>query len=152
VGLHKDRAYALRSSTTASKLRKIEETLSTIENRYRRLLEFRSAPSAPTRPTSTSTPHNQHIREDPAAPLPEPEHATSTAIARRTIPRTYFRTRDNEDRQGGEIGLLPLKTLKPSKGDRDALLGGVSGGLGAAQLHEELGGQLVDVSIKHFRR
>ena len=60
----------------------------------------------------------------------------------------YLALRLREDEQGGEAGLLPLK-IRPVQDPRDDLLGvrqGVSG-LGAAQLHEELGGQLADVSM-----
>jgi hypothetical protein len=66
---------------------------------------------------------------------------------------TYLRTRLAEDRQGDEAGLLPLKiqARKENKeNDRDSLLGGVRPGMGSAQLHEELGGQLADVSyLRH---
>jgi hypothetical protein len=62
----------------------------------------------------------------------------------------YFAKRAREDSQGGEAGLLPLKvakkkTAEDQEGMRQRLVGG-GRGMGASQLHEEIGGQLVDVS------
>lgn len=64
---------------------------------------------------------------------------------------TYLRSRTSEDREGDEAGLLPLKVpirnAQKDKDQRDSLLGGGNRpGMGSAQLHEELGGQLADVS------
>lgn len=66
---------------------------------------------------------------------------------------TYFAKRSREDAAGGEAGLLPLKVAKKSNNDpmdqegmRQRLMGGAQGAIGSSQLHEELGGQLVDVS------
>jgi hypothetical protein len=66
---------------------------------------------------------------------------------------SYLRNRVSEDRQGDEAGLLPLKVQRVKEkapGGRDDLLGGARPGMGSAQLHEELGGQLADVSRKCF--
>lgn len=68
----------------------------------------------------------------------------------------YFSKRKREDDAGGESGLLPLKTAKTrgaeeptdQEGMRQRLMGGSKrGAIGASQLHEELGGQLADVSV-----
>lgn len=65
----------------------------------------------------------------------------------------YFAKRKREDELGGESGLLPLKTMKQGEGGpmdeegmRNRLMGGVRTVVGSSQLHEELGGQLADVS------
>lgn len=64
----------------------------------------------------------------------------------------YLRSRLSEGREGDEAGLLPLKVAvrnaQKEKDGRDDLLGGGNRpGIGSAQLHEELGGQLADVSF-----
>lgn len=66
---------------------------------------------------------------------------------------SYFAKRRREDEAGGEAGLLPLKTAKfdegmSAEGMRRRLLGtgGAQSAVGSAALHEELGGQLADVS------
>ncbi|TXT07199.1 hypothetical protein VHUM_03369 [Vanrija humicola] len=90
----------------------------------------------------------------PKAPAPP---ALSPSLNRTTSSNSfsttaYFAKREKEDRQGGEAGLLPLKTQSKvkdpldSEGMRKRLMGGASNTLGSAQLHEELGGQLVDMS------
>jgi hypothetical protein len=81
-----------------------------------------------------------------------------TQLSSRTILRQrranideYLNSRSAEDLKGDEAGLLPLKLAQAQSsgagpGARDRLLGGPRAGVGAAQLHEELGGQLADVS------
>lgn len=66
---------------------------------------------------------------------------------------SYFAKRKREDEKGGEVGLLPLKTKSRAEkgpmdeeGMRNRLMGGASSVIGSSQLHEELGGQLADVS------
>lgn len=89
----------------------------------------------------------------PAPPAPSPS-LNRTTSSKSFSTTTYFAKREKEDRQGGESGLLPLKTQSTAKdkdpldseGMRKRLMGGASNTLGSAQLHEELGGQLVDVS------
>ena len=81
-----------------------------------------------------------------------PEPARQPSVRRRNVPplSTYLATRAAEDEKGNEVGLLPVRTrpnAPADKSDRDHLLaGGI--GMGAAQLHEELGGQLADVSLR----
>jgi hypothetical protein len=93
--------------------------------------------------------------EMPAA-KPTPLLSPSVTVASGTFSTEgYFTRRSREDTQGGEAGLLPLKVKKETVGEevldqegmRRRLLGDAGAGMGAAQLHEELGGQLVDVSI-----
>jgi hypothetical protein len=118
-----------------------------------------TAVSANTRDTSGIVTLSDNASTQPALPTTSISTADGPTLAsafaprrRRAIPSQYLRARENEDRQGGEVGLLPLKILPaPGKGksDRDRLLDGEVNGLGAAQLHEELGGQLVDVSGYH---
>lgn len=93
-----------------------------------------------------------------SSPMLSPSPVLSPAITTSTSNFNtggYFSKRAREDTQGGEAGLLPLKVQKTKgpeevvdqEGMRQRLLGG--GGaraIGASQLHEEIGGQLVDVS------
>lgn len=83
---------------------------------------------------------------------------TSTITRRRPVPSLseYLSKREKEDARGGEIGLLSLGSTGPrradsglSKSQRDQLLAGQTsdGVMGNSQLHEELGGQLAEVSI-----
>lgn len=89
----------------------------------------------------------------PRPPTPTQEPATTTRRRKRNVQPLdqYLRSRSEEDRQSGEAGLLPIRArpVVPSeKSSRDQLLGTGGVGMGAAQLHEELGGQLADVSCK----
>ncbi|GMK53623.1 hypothetical protein CspeluHIS016_0102090 [Cutaneotrichosporon spelunceum] len=66
---------------------------------------------------------------------------------------SYFAKRRRVDEAGGEEGLLPLKTAKvdesmSAEGMRRRLMGtrGAQSAVGSAALHEELGGQLADMS------
>lgn len=90
-----------------------------------------------------------------AESLPEQHNAiTSEATLRhRNIPNLneYLSRREKEDRQGADAGLLPVRIKPPAPkqgpSSRDQLLGSAGGtGMGASQLHEELGGRLADVS------
>ena len=98
----------------------------------------RAEPSAPPDPQPPDQVANTTLRHRP--------HAQST--------EEYLRRRIQEDQQGGEAGLLPLKSRvapqKPKPNDRDELLRGSGAGIGmgSAQLHEELGGQLADVRVQ----
>lgn len=67
----------------------------------------------------------------------------------------YLTKREREDSRGGEAGLLPLghgghgRAIRgATKSQRDELLAGQrsDGVVGNSQLHEELGGQLAEVS------
>lgn len=88
----------------------------------------------------------------PKSPLVEAVQVQPGRVLRKRVLNTeqYLRTRLAEDREGDEAGLLPLK-IQAQKADapneRDSLLGGARPGMGSAQLHEELGGQLADVSL-----
>lgn len=65
----------------------------------------------------------------------------------------YLAARKREDQADGETGLLPIKRPTTASGSqagsglgaRDKLFDGVRPGMGSAQMHEELGGQLADV-------
>ncbi|KAL1411611.1 hypothetical protein Q8F55_002575 [Vanrija albida] len=87
-----------------------------------------------------------------APKAPAPPSLNRTVSSKSFSTETYFARREKEDKQGGEAGLLPLKTQATAKGPLDSegmrkrLMGGATGTLGSAQLHEELGGQLVDMS------
>lgn len=93
------------------------------------------------------------------APHVEPSSATRR---RRAVPSLseYLSKREREDARGGEIGLLPLGgdarrgTGGPTKSQGDQLLAGQrsEGVMGNSQLHEELGGQLAEVSCPACRR
>ncbi|EIW70557.1 hypothetical protein M231_07769 [Tremella mesenterica] len=138
-------------STSSETLNDLERTLNRIEERMSTLSEqdtsIFSISSSP--PTPISDPKDSPT----VSPLPLPSEARnlssrSSIIRQRTSVQEYLRRRIEEDRQGGEIGLLPLKIpIKPiRKEDRDILFSGVKGGMGSARLHEELGGQLADMS------
>jgi len=160
-----------RSSTTASTLSDLDATLASVEKHYKRILTRQSSlPPLLTIP-STNPLENGRTREQSvdlnddelssSAPLnveqPIPQIKLDRAVSQstirhRSIPSKYLQTRQTEDRQGGETGLLPLKLGPVSKSisDRDRLLSGAGTGMGATQIHEELGGQLVDVSLSVF--
>ncbi|KAL7421996.1 hypothetical protein Q5752_003768 [Cryptotrichosporon argae] len=101
---------------------------------------------------------SQAAKPAPPAPparrptAPPTDAAPARALRKRPAPSTrtseYLAQLARDDADGGEAGLLPLRVrqAKPVESGRDQLLGGVTGGLGAAQLHEELGGQLVGMS------
>ncbi|BEI82969.1 hypothetical protein CcaverHIS002_0308370 [Cutaneotrichosporon cavernicola] len=86
----------------------------------------------------------------------EPSHSPSILLSPsggELDTASYFAKRRREDETGGEAGLLPLKTAKvdegmSAEGMRRRLLGtgGAQSAVGSAALHEELGGQLADMS------
>lgn len=85
---------------------------------------------------------------------PPSKEAGSDGLRRRQAQslEEYLAARQREDRQQGEAGLLPLRQVGGANGGnarsgaRDTLMDGARPGMGSAQLHEELGGQLANVS------
>ena len=166
-----DRQLSSSTSTTSDTLNDLQTTLSQLEDRYIRAL----APKIPTIPLSktlsrvsatsskagqssvrNSRPATPVIMHQPPMSRPEPPRSPSPpqVVRKRKNPplSTYLQARRNEDAGGLEDGLLPVR-IKPKpveKSNRDQLLGASGTGMGAAQLHEELGGQLADVSSQDF--
>ncbi|GFZ46828.1 hypothetical protein JCM24511_04048 [Saitozyma sp. JCM 24511] len=158
-----------QSSTTSSTLSALKNTLATVEGRYAEILQREQHVSASTtgRPTigpvahvaapalaagvpSSSQPPSVPIVSappDPPAPVRQRRRKAPTA-------EEYLATRQRQDALGSDTGLLPLKTpatagtADKGLGARDRLLGDVGsrGAVGSSQLHEELGGQLADMS------
>jgi hypothetical protein len=115
------------SSNSSNILSDLEKTLKSVEIRYKELSSLPTTPAIPP----------------PSAPV-EPARDLRKRVLNT---ETYLRTRLAEDREGDEAGLLPLKFqhARKEENERDSLLGGTRPGMGSAQLHEELGGQLADV-------
>lgn len=145
-------AVLMRSSTTAATLEDIEKTLRSIEARLPRANEgvgkspmtIMSPVQALARPVEASAQPQQATPSLPSAPILRQRHGNVPSSV-----DEYLRSR----RMGDEYkDLLPLKESKPAPKPeisvRDQLLDGAGTrpGMGAAQLHEELGGQLADVS------
>jgi hypothetical protein len=141
------------SSNSSNILLDLEKTLKSVEIRYK---ELSSLPTTPAIPPPSAVPLPASPTSRPISPPSEP---TSVALPpvdpaknlrKRVLnTETYLRTRLAEDREGDEAGLLPLKYQQARKeeNERDSLLGGTRPGMGSAQLHEELGGQLADVRV-----
>lgn len=103
-----------------------------------------SSPPSVVPPTVTSI-----VPDPPPARAEADSVPTQSSDHKRGSPATYLANRVREDEEGGEVGLLPLRTQENRElGERQRLLGpvGAVDGVGSAQLHEELGGQLSDVS------
>ncbi|WVQ73970.1 hypothetical protein IAR50_003551 [Cryptococcus sp. DSM 104548] len=164
-----------QSSSSTSTFVDLDRSLRIVENVYRRrLLSPSPTPSfnpaliaLPMSPTSS-----HHTKSSPVdkSPLPsskplEESQATFVPVAQRNTDKNVRRRRvqtddylakiNREDTTGEDASLLPLKleetrrsNVSDGPGDRDDLLGGVApdSSLGAAQLHEELGGQLANMS------
>lgn len=88
-----------------------------------------------------------------AAPSAAPAAVVSPTVSKAFDMTDYFTRREQEEKQGGDAGLLPLKP-KPTKdamdeeGMRQRLLAGANAkGMGARELQEELSGQLAGVSV-----
>ncbi|WVQ79979.1 hypothetical protein IAT38_002080 [Cryptococcus sp. DSM 104549] len=174
-----------QSSSTAASLSSLDRSLSDIESSFR--VSLASPTPTPTLnpalialPMSPSTTESLPISRIPTPLPPQPPAPSSSLNAavpsvdvpaaqtvrkRRVQTDEYLARRGREDNTGAEAGLLPLnlpETNKPSNGKaaRDDLPGDVApgSGVGAAQLHEELGGQLADMSHRlklnaiHFSR
>lgn len=88
-----------------------------------------------------------------AAPSAAPAPVVSPTVSKAFDMSDYFARREQESKQGGDAGLLPLKprTVKDpmdEEGMRQRLLAGASAkGMGARELQEELSGQLAGVSF-----
>jgi len=138
------------SSNSSNILTDLEKTLKSVEIRYK---ELSSQPPTPSVPVPAAVPLPASPTSRPISPPSEPTPAVVLPPAGRDLRKrvlnteTYLRTRLAEDREGHEAGLLPLKFQQARKeeNERDSLLGGTRPGMGSAQLHEELGGQLADV-------
>jgi len=141
------------SSNSSNILSDLEKTLKSVEIRYK---ELSSLPTTPSIPPPSAVPLPASPTSRPISPPLEPTTVSLPPVepARNLRKRvlnteTYLRTRLAEDREGDEAGLLPLKFQQARKeeNERDSLLGGTRPGMGSAQLHEELGGQLADVRL-----
>ncbi|KAK4683724.1 hypothetical protein P7C73_g6507, partial [Tremellales sp. Uapishka_1] len=152
-----------QSSSTSTSLVDIESTLRQVESKYRDVLKNSTAPSSSSfsariAPKSVLLPDST-----PSSPAPSPASASTPPPSRPLVAPQfrkrmstatsqlvdYLAVRAREDAKGDETGLLPLRaipTAKPEIGAREKLLGGTRNGVGSAQLHEELGGQLADMS------
>lgn len=146
-------------SSSSSTLSELNGTLKGVEMRFRHAASIPS-PLATVAPAAAVPLPGSPSSDSPsltAAPLSEaipPKAAVappaSTVLRQRHVNvQDYLRSRLAEDREGEEAGLLPLNvpTRKEHKerDGKDSLLGGSRPGMGSAQLHEELGGQLADV-------
>jgi hypothetical protein len=139
------------SSNSSNILSDLEKTLKSVEIRYK---ELSSLPTTPSIPPPSAVPLPDSPTSRPISPPSEPMSVAlppvepARDLRKRVLnTETYLRTRLAEDREGDEAGLLPLKFQQARKeeNERDSLLGGTRPGMGSAQLHEELGGQLADV-------
>ncbi|KAK8864633.1 hypothetical protein IAR55_001883 [Kwoniella newhampshirensis] len=132
------------------------------------LIALPTSPSTTNPVSRVSTPLPQPLRSSAVVEGPSTEHKhvpksrggepSSGSVRKRRIQietDQYLSQRAREDLTGQETGLLPLvglhqdhRSANPkSASDREKLLGdGLGAAVGSAQLHEELGGQLVDMS------
>lgn len=165
-----------RSSSSFQTITDLSQSLDEIIARYEAIVGASpvrsSRPTTPVLPISTSKPDipSGHTARStnasqPNVETPGPTASTSTpaptpSTARRRQRRApslseYLAKREREDARGGETGLLPLKAIPnkqltaTTKSSRDQLLAGQrsEGVMGNSQLHEELGGQLAEVSL-----
>ncbi|ODO09153.1 hypothetical protein I350_02753 [Cryptococcus amylolentus CBS 6273] len=164
-----------QSSSSTAAFQDIDRSLRTVETVFRRRLmspsptpSFNPAlialPMSPSSSNQTnpspvdkaSRTSNDHYEESRTAPSPRTQPTTVRSVRRRRAQTDDYLAKINREYTTGDhTSLLPLRLEKTQKsygnsgaGDRDTLLGGVApeSGLGAAQLHEELGGQLADMS------
>ncbi|ODO06428.1 hypothetical protein L198_01660 [Cryptococcus wingfieldii CBS 7118] len=164
-----------QSSSSTAAFTDLDRSLRTVETVFRRRLISPSPtpssnPALIALPMSSSSsnqtnsspvdkfalPSNEFYEESRLAPLPRAQPTTvRSARRRRAQTDDYLAKINREHTTGDHASLLPLKleeTREPHgnsvAGDRDNLLRGIApeSGLGAAQLHEELGGQLADMS------
>ncbi|WWC69975.1 uncharacterized protein I206_103919 [Kwoniella pini CBS 10737] len=163
-----------QSSSTSPTLLQMGKELSNIQKSFQIRLST-PLPTPPMNPAlialpMTPNPSNPPILErKPSPPLLQSVQKLSTPLSAASVPINngvrkrksrideYLMERSKSDLTGSEKGLLPLKVLpvKPKfggvgnvAGGREALLAGAGpgSGIGSAQLHEELGGQLADMS------
>lgn len=155
------------SSSTAQTLRSLSKTLDDLSSRHGTQNKDLGKTDATTiKPEPLANGDNRMNKQN--STLPEPSLNTSSPVSpvketvkrrRRTIPSLseYLSQREKEDKIGGEAGLLPIS--KPStaqiqsdqqeKNLKDELMAGRKSKsvLGNAEIHEELGGQLAEVSF-----
>ena len=151
------------SSNSSSIFPELDGTLKGIEMRFRHAASIPS-PLATTIPAISVPLPDSPASITPSSILPPADDVISSVKHVTEPPQAavlrqrhlnvdnYLRSRLAEDREGDEAGLLPLKVpvrnIQNGKDGRDSLLGGGNRpGMGSAQLHEELGGQLADVSF-----
>ncbi|OCF60885.1 hypothetical protein L486_00529 [Kwoniella mangroviensis CBS 10435] len=161
-----------QSSSTSSNLSVLDKELSSVESSFRirlssplptptlnpALIALPMTPDPSYPPPAESIPissfHSSPKLTPPTVTPAERVPPSDGVRKRRSRVDEYLAQRSKSDLTGSEEGLLPLKPIKPPKqnvngqGERESLLAGSGpgNGLGSAQLHEELGGQLVDMS------
>ncbi|EJT45245.1 hypothetical protein A1Q1_06383 [Trichosporon asahii var. asahii CBS 2479] len=148
-----------RASTTAATLDDLERILARVE------VQVQDSARLPTPPEEAAAEdlleaHVPTKLEDEPVELEIPVAAPSAAPAVVVTPTAskafdmadYFARREQESKQGGDAGLLPLKSKvakdpMDEEGMRQRLLAGAnSKGMGARELQEELSGQLAGFS------
>ncbi|ORX35666.1 hypothetical protein BD324DRAFT_631085 [Kockovaella imperatae] len=149
--------------STSLTLEKLDRTMSDVEKRYSSLeteslsKEIIDKPREPLASRAKSSASFELLAEtspteEKSEPRPtlSPKLSTTLRSRKRGIDTAaYLRKRAEEDAAGAEVGLLPLRVVPQNveKSSRDQLLGGgMRSGMGSRQLHEELGGQLADMS------
>ncbi|WWD03257.1 hypothetical protein V865_001308 [Kwoniella europaea PYCC6329] len=161
-----------QSSSTSSNLSLLGQELSSIESAFRirlssplptptlnpAMIALPMTPNPSNPPPAESIPpaslHTSQKSSPPTVTPTEPVPPSDGVRKRRSRVDEYLAQRSKSDLTGSEEGLLPLKPIKLPKqnvngpGARESLLAGSGpgNGIGSAQLHEELGGQLVDMS------
>ncbi|ORY26172.1 hypothetical protein BCR39DRAFT_498529 [Naematelia encephala] len=158
-----------QSSSTNISLEDLDSTLYRIERSYSAAVTSPSIharkssfgiPPVPAKVLQPEPAEKIPLPSSPAPPAPsemmnESHPPPAAALRQRHVPNMavtdYLRRRQEEDSAGDETGLLPLKVHHPSRpgnnqGARDALLDGARATMGSKELHEELGGQLADMS------
>lgn len=156
-----------QTSSTTSTLSGLEKSLNHIQSAYHSRLasplptsRLNPALIALPRSPSSTIPYDSRIPSPPLTtttqfPIPSNQTASKNVRRRRAQLEDYLAKRSREDTFGEGTGLLTIKPIhdsedassKPSEA-RDELLGDAIPGsaLGAVQVHEELSGQLADVS------
>ncbi|WVW84226.1 hypothetical protein I302_106256 [Kwoniella bestiolae CBS 10118] len=162
-----------QSSSTSLTLSNLDKELSSVESSFRIRLTSPlptptlnpalialpmtpnpSNPPPPPEPIASSPSQTSPPMSHPAAPMPSLIPPSDGVRKRRSKVDEYLAQRSKLDLAGSDEGLLPLKPVRAPRqsnnepGARESLLAGTGprSGIGSAQLHEELGGQLADMS------
>ncbi|WRT66593.1 uncharacterized protein IL334_003552 [Kwoniella shivajii] len=161
-----------QSSSTSSSLKDLDRELASVEKSFRiRLTSPAPTPSLnpalialpmtpnPSNPISadrlnTSIPISRSIASSVKPPSPVLVPPADGVRKRKSRVDEHLASRSKAELSDSNTqeDLLPLKSIIPPKksgpGSRDSLLAGAGPGMGigAAQIHEELGGQLADMS------